>query len=227
MLQIFEIIVLIFSAIIHEYMHGFMADRLGDPTAKQMGRLTLNPIPHIDLFGSIIMPLLMIFGNFGFVFGWAKPVPFNPYNLRDQRFGPAKVALAGPLGNLILALMFGAMARILPLSSLFKYSILNNYFTLNYNALYGQMSGNFIATLFILSVIVCIVNLILAIFNLVPIPPMDGSRVLAAFLPPKALQAYYSLERYGMFLILIFVIFGYQFISPVVYWLFRLITGLN
>ena len=101
MLQIFEIIVLVFSAIIHESMHGFVADKLGDPTARQMGRLTLNPLPHIDLFGSIIVPLLMILGNFGFVFGWAKPVPVNPYNLRDQKYGWAKVAIAGPAGNLV------------------------------------------------------------------------------------------------------------------------------
>jgi Zn-dependent protease len=200
MIQIFQIIVLVFSAIIHEYMHGFMADRLGDPTAKQMGRLTLNPIPHIDLFGSIIMPLLMIFGNFGFVFGWAKPVPFNPYNLKDQRFGPAKVALAGPVGNLILALMFGLFVRFVPLP---------------------------IGNLSLFLQLIVYINLVLAIFNLVPIPPMDGSRVLAAFLPPKALQAYYSLERYGMFFILLFVIFGYQFIAPIVSWLFKLITGLN
>jgi Zn-dependent protease len=200
MIQIFQIIVLVFSAIIHEYMHGFMADRLGDPTAKQMGRLTLNPIPHIDLFGSIIMPLLMIFGNFGFVFGWAKPVPFNPYNLKDQRFGPAKVALAGPVGNLILALMFGLFVRFVPLP---------------------------IGNLSLFLQLIVYINLVLAIFNLVPIPPMDGSRVLAAFLPPKALQAYYSLERYGMFFILLFVIFGYQFIAPIIYWLFKLITGLN
>jgi len=200
MIQIFQIIVLVFSAIIHEYMHGFMADRLGDPTAKQMGRLTLNPIPHIDLFGSIIMPLLMIFGNFGFVFGWAKPVPFNPYNLKDQRFGPAKVALAGPVGNLILALMFGLFIRFVPIANPGLLSFL---------------------------IIIVYVNLVLAIFNLVPIPPMDGSRVLAAFLPPKALQAYYSLERYGMFFILLFVIFGYRFIAPIIYWLFKLITGLN
>jgi len=88
-IAIFQIIVLVFSAIIHEYMHGWMADRLGDPTAKNMGRLTLNPIPHIDLFGSVLLPFILIFTGAGFVFGWAKPVPFNPYNLRDRKYGAA------------------------------------------------------------------------------------------------------------------------------------------
>jgi Zn-dependent protease len=199
MLQIFEIIVLVFSAIIHEYMHGFVADKLGDPTARQMGRLTLNPIPHIDLFGSIIVPLLMVVGNFGFVFGWAKPVPVNPYNLRDQKYGWAKVAIAGPAGNLILALMFGLFLRFVPVS--------------------GSLSD--------FLVIIVYINLVLMIFNLVPIPPLDGSRVLAAFLPPKAQAAYFSLERYGLFLVLLFVIFGYNLIEPAIFFLFHLITGLT
>ena len=200
MLQIFEIIVLVFSAIIHEYMHGFVADKLGDPTARQMGRLTLNPLPHIDLFGSIIVPLLMILGNFGFVFGWAKPVPVNPYNLRDQKYGWAKVAIAGPAGNLVLALMFGIFLRF-----------------------FSAFNANLTSFL----IVIVWVNLILMIFNLVPIPPLDGSRVLAAFLPAKVQAAYFSLEKYGLFLVLLFMMFGYNFIYPVVYFLFRLITGLN
>src|SRR3989339_101191 len=101
MTEIFSIVILIFSAIIHEYMHGWMADRLGDPTAKNAGRLTLNPIHHIDFFGSILLPFILVVSKAGFVFGWAKPVPFNPYNLRDAKYGGAKVAIAGPMGNFI------------------------------------------------------------------------------------------------------------------------------
>ncbi|MCX6798407.1 MAG: site-2 protease family protein [Candidatus Falkowbacteria bacterium] len=101
MVYVFQIVILILSAVIHEYMHGWAADRLGDPTAKNMGRLTLNPLKHLDWFGSFLLPLVMIISRMPFVFGWAKPVPYNPYNLRDKKWGGAKVAAAGPLGNLI------------------------------------------------------------------------------------------------------------------------------
>jgi Zn-dependent protease len=200
MIYIFEIIVLVFSAIIHEYMHGFMAERLGDNTAKDMGRLTLNPIPHIDLFGSIILPLLMILSGTGIVFAWAKPVPFNPYNLRDQKYGVAKVAIAGPLGNLVLALMFGLFLRFVP-----------------------NLSEAFVSLLGL----VVYINLVLMVFNLVPIPPMDGSKVLAAFLPARLQMKFFQLERYGMFLVILFVLFGYTLIVPIINWCFRLIVGSN
>ena len=199
MIQIFQIIILIFSAIIHEYMHGFVADRLGDPTARQAGRLTLNPIPHIDLFGSIIMPGLMLLFGTGFIFAWAKPVPINPYNLRNKKHGEALVAAAGPLANFILAISFGLVLRFFsPDSSM---------------------------SLF-LGIIVYI-NLLLGIFNLVPIPPLDGSRILATFLPYHLQQKFYQLERYGMFLVLLFVMFGFNFIYPVLGFLFKIITGFN
>jgi len=197
MIQLFQIIVLIFSAIIHEYMHGFMAYQLGDPTAKNMGRLTLNPIPHIDLFGSILVPLLMVFSGTGVVFGWAKPVPFNPYALRDQKWGAAKVAVAGPLGNLIVALLFGLLIRFLPLSE----------------------------TMSMFLGLIVYINLLLMVFNLVPIPPLDGSKVLAAFLPPAWQIKFFALERYGMFLVLLFAFLGYQLIVPLITGLFSLITG--
>jgi Zn-dependent protease len=195
---IFEIIVLVFSAIIHEYMHGWMADQLGDPTAKQAGRLTLNPLPHLDLFGSFLLPLLLVLSNVGIVFGWAKPVPFNPYNLRDKQFGPAKVAIAGPLGNLITAVFFGLLLRFLP------------------------MQNEMLITL--LALIVQI-NLVLMIFNLVPIPPLDGSKVLAAFLPYEMQMKFFSLEKYGMIFVIIFITFGFTFIVPIINFLFKLIVG--
>lgn len=198
MIQLFQIIVLIFSAIIHEYMHGFAAYRLGDNTAKNLGRLTLNPLPHIDLFGSIILPLLMIISNTGVVFGWAKPVPFNPYALKDQRWGAAKVAAAGPLGNLILALLFGLVIRFVPFLS--------------------EMMVAFLG-------LVVYINLLLLVFNLVPIPPLDGSKILASFLPPLWQEKFLSLERYGLFLVLIFAFMGYQLIVPIIDGLFSVITG--
>ncbi len=195
---IFQIVVLIFSAVIHEYMHGWMADRLGDPTAKNAGRLTLNPIPHIDLFGSILLPVLLVATGAGFVLGWAKPVPFNPYNLRDQKYGSAKVAVAGPLGNLITALFFGLILRFFPIAS---------------------------PQLILLLQIIVFINLLLMIFNLVPIPPLDGSKVIMPFLPYQWQEKYMSIERYGMFLVILFVIFGFSFIIPIISFLFSLIVG--
>lgn len=197
-LQIFQIIVLVFSAIIHEYMHGWMANQLGDSTAKDAGRLTLNPIPHIDLFGSILLPAIMIFGKFGFVFGWAKPVPFNPYNLRDKKWGAAKVAIAGPLGNLIVAVFFGLLLRFLPLT--------NPAFA-------------------VLIAMIVYINLLLMIFNLVPIPPLDGSKVILPLLPYSWQEAFYRFEQYGMILILLFIYAGFSLILPIIDFLFLLITG--
>jgi len=195
---IFQVVALVFSAIIHEYMHGWMADQLGDQTAKNAGRLSLNPLVHIDPFGSILLPALMIMTGTNFVFGWAKPVPYNPYNLNDPKWGGAKVALAGPLGNLITAVFFGLILRFVPFGN--------------------EMMMN-------LLVIIVQVNLVLMVFNLVPIPPMDGSKVLMPFLPYNLQVRYAELERYGMVLVLIFVMFGFDLILPVIDFLFRLIVG--
>lgn len=197
-ITIFQIIVLIFSAVIHEYMHGWMADRLGDPTAKVSGRLTLNPIPHIDLFGSILLPFLLVITGAGFVLGWAKPVPFNPYNLRDQKYGPAKVAAAGPLANLIAAVFFGLLLRFLSLP----------------NALFG-----------ILLALIVWINLLLMIFNLIPIPPLDGSRIIMPFLPYEWQNKFAGIERYGLILVLLFVMIGFSLIVPIILFLFKLIVG--
>ncbi|MFA5000148.1 MAG: site-2 protease family protein [Patescibacteria group bacterium] len=198
MIGVFQVIVLVFSAIAHEYMHGWMAYRLGDPTAKNAGRLTLNPLAHLEWFGSFFMPLIMILTNMPFVFGWAKPVPYNPYNLRDRKYGDAKVALAGPLANLAIAVVFGLILRFLPIFSL-------------------TFSG-------LLSIIVYI-NLILMVFNLVPIPPLDGSKILATFLPPEARARYLGSERTGFILIILFVMLAGSLIMPIVNGLFRLIVG--
>lgn len=199
---VFQIVVLIFSAIIHEYMHGWMADRLGDSTAKDMGRLTLNPIPHIDPFGSILLPFLLVITGVPFVFGWAKPVPFNPYNLRDKKYGAAKVAVAGPLGNFITALFFGFILRF-----------------------FGGALVAINPILPQLLLIIVFINLLLMIFNLVPIPPMDGSKILTPFLPHEWQIKFFQLERYGMFLVLIFIMFGFSLIIPIIEFLFRIIVG--
>ncbi len=201
-MQVFIIIVLIMSAVFHEYMHGWMADRLGDKTPGLMGRLTLNPIAHIDLFGSILLPALLVVTGAGFVIGWAKPVPFNPHNLSDQKFGSAKVAVAGPLANLTIALVFGLILRFFALQLVMINPALIELFE-----------------------IIIFINLLLMVFNLVPIPPLDGSKVIDPFLPPTWREKYLSIEHYGMFLVLIFVFFAFPIILPVINFLFSLIIG--
>lgn len=198
MLDIFLIIVLVFSAAIHEYMHGFAANQLGDPTAKNAGRLTLNPIKHLDLFGSILLPLFLLFSGSSFLFGWAKPVPYNPNNLRDRKYGDAKVAAAGPLANLLVATLFAVLFRFLDHSTIFSYLISQIIF----------------------------INLILMIFNLIPIPPLDGSKILACFLPTKwRLKILYMDGRTSIIVLLLFVFFGFKFLYPIIFGLFRLLTG--
>lgn len=200
MLQLFSVIVLIMSATVHEYMHGFAANQLGDPTAKNMGRLTLNPIKHLDLFGSILLPLSLLLLGSPFLFGWAKPVPYNPNNLRDRKYGDAKVAVAGPLANLLMAVLFAVVFRFLDPASMFSYLVSE----------------------------IVIINLILMVFNLVPIPPLDGSKVLAVFLPAKwRHKLLYMDDRLSMLLVFAFVFFGFQAISPIIYWLFGLLTGMR
>lgn len=195
---IFQIIVLVMSAAIHEYSHAWAADQQGDHTAREMGRLSINPLRHLDFFGSFFLPLLLIIFNTPIIFGYAKPVPINPYNLRESKWGMAKVAAAGPLANFTLALVFGLILRYLPMS----------------------LSGLTVP----LAVIVYI-NLILMIFNLVPIPPLDGSKVILPFLPYHLQEKYMRLEPYGMMLVIFFMLMGLQFVWLAVGILFRLIVG--
>jgi len=201
-LIIFQLIILLFSVMIHEVSHGYVAEHLGDPTARLAGRLTFNPLKHLDPFGSFLLPLLLLFTT-GFAFGWAKPVPYNPYNLKNPVSGGAKIAVAGPISNLAVALFFGIAMRVFVAA--------------------GLLSG-FLAVLF--SIIVYL-NILLAIFNLVPIPPLDGSKVLFALLPKteSTLQFFTMLERYGIFLVFLFVFFGFDLILPIIDLLFVLFTG--
>lgn len=197
---IFSIAVLVMSVVIHEVSHGWMAYALGDPTAKMAGRLTLNPIPHLDPVGSIIVPLVLSLLPGGIVFGWAKPVPYNPYNLKVKN-GPALVAIAGPASNFIIAIIFSLFIR---------------------TGLGVDLLG--IQALPILSTIV-LVNIMLGLFNLIPIPPLDGSTILFSFFPlrSKFIESFY---RYQLIIILV-VIFAFGFIiDKLLLTIFTLLTGI-
>ena len=194
---IFQIAILIMSVVIHEVSHGYAASFLGDQTARYQGRLTLNPLKHLDFLGSFLVPSISYFLG-GFIFGWAKPVPYNPYNLQPGRWLEATVAAAGPASNIILALIFGTLLRI-DISS----------------------DPAFIQIV----LLIVFINILLAIFNLMPIPPLDGSKLLFAIFPDKLYQIREFFERYGLVLVLFFIFFLWGFIFPVISWLFRLITG--
>ncbi|MCK4891377.1 MAG: site-2 protease family protein [Candidatus Pacebacteria bacterium] len=201
-IAIFVVAILVFSAVIHEFAHGWMADSLGDPTARHMGRLTLNPIPHIDLMGSVLIPLFLIISGVGIIFAWAKPVPYNPYNLRDKKNGEMLVALAGPISNLIIAVIFGIIVRVMIMQEINSSIIM----------LFG---------------LIIFINILLAIFNLLPIPPLDGSKILFHFLPYSMRRVREILERNGMLMLLIFIFFlgGFRLIIwPILVFLFVVFT---
>jgi Zn-dependent protease len=227
LLSIFTIAVLIISAVFHEYAHGWVAYKLGDNTARDAGRLTLNPLKHLDPVGSIILPLLLILSRAGFVLGWAKPVPYNPYNLRDHKYGDLKVAVGGPGTNFLLALIFGLVARFMPLAESLKETLVVGFFHGDNNYLLSLTHGSMLSSLFVLSIIICFINLLLMIFNLVPIPPLDGSKILMAVLPYGWRERFYRIEPYGIFIILFLLMFGlFGLLWPVLIFLFSLITGL-
>jgi Zn-dependent protease len=205
---IFGLIILIVSIIIHEVSHGLMAYALGDKTAQYAGRLTLNPIPHIDPFGSILLPLFLIISHSPFLVGWAKPVPYNPYNLRDQRWGPALVGAAGPGSNIIVALLFGGMLRLADTGA------------------FSFLAPATLVTFLHIAAIITYTNILLAIFNLVPIPPLDGSKVLFALAPYRWSNALSQLESMGWMLLIVFIIFFSWILSPINEFIFHLITGL-
>lgn len=196
---IFSFLILIISIVVHEVAHGVTALWQGDETAKRAGRLTLNPISHIDPLGSIVIPAICILFSSGVVLGWAKPVPINPYNFRNRRFGEAMVAFAGPLSNIVLALIAGLYLRFggagMPI---YMYELL-------------QIS--------------VLINLVLAVFNLVPLPPLDGSKILYSLFPDRMGRFIRYFERYGLIVTLLFVFLFIQLLDPVVVFLFRLIVG--
>ena len=205
---ILPLIVLILSVIAHEVAHGYAANSLGDPTARLAGRLTLNPLPHIDFMGSIIIPALLVFTHSPILFGWAKPVPYNPYNLKNQRWGEALVAIAGSATNILLALIFGFIVR------------------------FGTSIG-FDATALSLAATIAFINLFLGLFNLIPFPPLDGFTALRSALPWHLSSGLLHLEQQirnagVLSLILFLFVFSYLFAGPffnLVLWFFGLITG--
>jgi len=198
---LFWIVALLYSVVIHEVSHGAVAYSLGDPTAKNLGRLTLNPLKHLDMFGSVLLPLISFLLG-GFIIGYAKPVPYNPLNLRDRKYGPAKVGMAGPASNMALALLFGLTLRFLP--DIFSSSLIPE----------------------LLSIVVML-NLFLAVFNLFPIPPLDGHWLLLTFLPARFMAIRTFLYRYSFALLLIFLFFIFPLLMPFITMLFRLITGIG
>ncbi len=217
---VFELVILLFSVVIHEVAHGLAANYLGDPTAKYAGRLTLNPVPHLSFFGMVVLPVIS-FLAWGFPIGAAKPVPYNPYNLKNQRWGPAIVAAAGPFSNLVMAALLGALVRI------FGFGVLPDSF-----------SYAFIAIL----QLVVLINVWLAVVNLIPIPPIDGSKIVYAFLPGGihrllalwAHQFKFIFAQYWMFFLVAFFFVGQplltfisRVIAPAASAIFAFLTGAN
>lgn len=197
-LVIFAVIVLVFSAVIHEVMHGVVANHLGDPTARLMGRLTLNPLKHLDPFGSVILPLLLALIPGGIIFGWAKPVPYNPYNLKDPERGAAMIAAAGPLSNFAIAVVFAVIFHIIGALNL---------------GTFGLIFGQLVTT-------IVVINVILAVFNLVPIPPLDGAKVAMAFMPDSwgdFKRFFRENNPYGWIILVMFIFFGLSVISPIIF----------
>jgi len=199
MSTIFLIVILIISVIIHELSHGYMADRLGDPTPRLQGRLTLNPLKHLDPVGSVVVPLIT--SLWGVTFGWAKPVEYNPNNIQNKRQGEFLIAAAGPASNLIIALIFGTIIR----------------FAIGMN----NVSAPFIQV----CTYIVVINIMLAIFNLIPLPPLDGSKLLFALLPNQYGRLRMTLEMYAPLFILIVVFFLWKIVSPIIPFAFRLFTG--
>lgn len=201
LIWILGVLAFVYTIIIHEVAHGWVADRLGDPTARISKRLTLNPISHIDPYGSILLPLLLILVRAPFLFGWAKPVPIDPYNLKNPRKDTAAIALAGPLSNILIATVLAIIYRFVTSQ---------------------EISGLILTTIQF--------NVALAVFNLLPIGPLDGSKILAGLLPPReAGQFEMFMERYGLILLMfsIFPMFGsLSLVSYVIYPIINIVLHL-
>ena len=196
---IFQIIILIMSVVIHEISHGYTAELLGDPTPRLQGRLTLNPLKHLELFGSFLVPVLTSLT--GFTFGWAKPIEWNPYNIKNKKVGEILISIAGPASNLLIAIVFGLIVRIFG----------------------NELPASFIQ----ISVYVILINIVLAVFNMIPLPPLDGSKVLFSLLPPSMNNVRVTLERYSIFFFLILIFVLWRFVEPIIPYIFKVITGVT
>lgn len=201
---IFTIVVVIMSVVIHEVSHGYAALYFGDRTAQLSGRLTLNPLKHLDPIGSVLVPFILIASHAPFPFGWARPVPYNPDNLTDRRKGTLAVASAGIAANLCVAFVFSIVIRV---------------------AVYSGIQNQ--AFLYIASIIV-LVNIGLAFFNLIPVPPLDGSKILFSLFPQRLMYIERFLEQYAMITIVlvVLVLWNFDFISPIIFRFFTFLTGI-
>lgn len=196
--MVFSVIVLIISVMFHELAHGIVADRMGDPTPSLAGRLTLNPLAHMEWVGSFLVPLLCVISGTGFIIGWAKPVPFNPRYFSHKRWGPAWVAAAGPITNIILVIIFAAVFR----------SIAGNPAW----AGFAQIAA-----------LVVVINISLAVFNLMPLPPLDGHHILGAIIPVYREWADRLMGTYGIMVTLLAIFLAGSIIAPIVSFFIRLL----
>ncbi|MEK7173955.1 MAG: site-2 protease family protein [Patescibacteria group bacterium] len=194
---VFQIAILVMSVVVHEVSHGFMAYALGDSTAKYAGRLTLNPIPHIDPMGSILLPLMLAIFHSPVMIGYARPVPINLHNIRNKTWGPILVSAVGPFANALVAACFSLLIRI----------------------------GLFPEQMVIFFAYIILTNLTLGIFNLLPIPPLDGSKVLVSLLPWRYQQYVYQYEQFGFFILIAFIYFFSKIIWHVSVYSFVFLTG--
>lgn len=213
------------AAIIHEYSHGYVAWKLGDPTAKQSGRLTLNPIPHIDPVGTVLVPLglilvQLIFGGGLFIIGWAKPVPIDPRYFQDSERGMLQVGLAGPLSNIMMMSLAAAIGHLLV-------PFYINFFLGRSGGFFFQFAQNGLRTLIYFFGVFVIINIILGIFNLIPMPPLDGSRILNYFLSGRGKQIMAQIEQYGFLIVLALLWLGGDLFFWVIQQIWSFVLGPN
>lgn len=195
-----QIIAFLVALTVHEFSHALVANRLGDPTAKYSGRLTLNPLKHIDLLGTVLLPLILLISRSPFVFGWAKPVPVNAYNLRGK-YGELWVSLAGPAANFLTAAAISFFLRLAP----------------------SQMIASWTTDFYNLFIFILWTNIIIGVFNLIPIPPLDGSKVLLSLLPPAYNNVRDFVNQYGIILLMVFILFGGRLLLIVAFSVLRLL----
>lgn len=200
---IIQLPIILFSVVLHEISHGWMAERFGDDTARSMGRITFNPIPHIDVMGSIVVPVILYVMHSPFLIGWAKPVPVDPYRLNNPKKDMLWVALAGPASNMALALLSSAVLWIL--------------------SFFSGLPQVIATSIFFFAYITMSLNILLFVFNLFPVPPLDGSRIVMSVLPDQLAYKYAQLEQYGMIIIIVLLATG---VFDTVLWpLVRILVG--